>query len=365
LIELLVVIAIIAVLIALLLPAVQAAREAARRAQCTNNLKQIGLAVHNYIQANDTVPPSGSWCCPGALGYGGPNGYPGYGGPQVQGASMKVRLLAFLEQTAAYNAYNFSVGDVAAGTPGLSQKNFTVMGTRVDTYLCPSDPNPGNTGPLGSAFPASSFNVQATNYPENLGMEPNYTGGRLNGPCWFLGGNGIVDPNVGNRVTLAGVTDGTSNTVIFSEWVKGTGTASPNGRPGLNAVYKGGTMTQAAGPPPGTINDALACQSIPPIPANVAWDFKGERWTSQLAGRGGGYMHITFPNKNSCVGSTQTTSIGNQLGSLIGPSSLHPGGVNMLFLDGSVKFIKDTIGAQPYYALATTAGSEVASADSF
>src|SRR5262245_14731776 len=119
LIELLVVIAIIAVLIALLLPAVQAAREAARRAQCVNNLKQIGLAVHNYAQANDTIPPSGSWCCPGTVSYGGATGYPGYGSSQVQGCSMKVRLLASLEQQAAYNAYNFAVGDVGAGA-GLS-----------------------------------------------------------------------------------------------------------------------------------------------------------------------------------------------------------------------------------------------------
>src|SRR5262249_15241980 len=149
------------------------------------------------------------------------------------------------------------------------------------------------------------------------------------------------------------------------EWIKGKSSASPSYQPGLGAVYKGGTMTGAAGPPPSTIKDAQGCQSTPQTAANVAWDNKGERWTSQFAGRGGGYMHITFPNQNSCVGSTQTSTIGNQLGSLIGPSSFHPGGVNMLLLDGSVKFIKNSIGAQPYYGLATVAGSEVISADAF
>jgi prepilin-type N-terminal cleavage/methylation domain-containing protein/prepilin-type processing-associated H-X9-DG protein len=364
LIELLVVIAIIAVLIALLLPAVQAAREAARRAQCVNNLKQIGLAVHNYAQANDAIPPSGSWCCPGTVSYGGASGYPGYGSSQVQGCSMKVRLLAFLEQQAAYNAYNFAVGDVGAQSSGLSMMNFTVMGTQINGYLCPSDPNPGNTGQFGPNA-AQSFNVQSTNYPENLGMEPNYTGGRLNGPAWFLGGNGTSDSNVGNRVSLASVLDGTSNTVIFSEWIKGKSSASPGYQPGLNAVYRGGTMSGAAGPPPGTIKDAQGCQSTPQTAANVAWDNKGERWTSQFAGRGGGILFITFPNQNSCAGSTATTTLGNQLGSLIGPSSFHSGGVNMLLLDGSVRFIKNSIGAQPYYAQATIAGNEVVSADSY
>src|SRR5436309_2506280 len=98
LIELLVVIAIIAVLIALLLPAVQAAREAARRSQCVNNLKQLGLALHNYISSNDTVPPAGGYYS-----------LPTY--TAAQNASALVRLLPAMEQSAAYNAYNFMLGD--------------------------------------------------------------------------------------------------------------------------------------------------------------------------------------------------------------------------------------------------------------
>jgi prepilin-type processing-associated H-X9-DG protein len=76
-------------------------------------------------------------------------------------------------------------------------------------------------------------------------------------------------------------------------------------------------------------------------------------------------MFITFPNQNSCAGSTANTTLGNQLGSLIGPSSFHSGGANMLLLDGSVRFVKNSIGAQPYYGLATVAGNEVVSADSY
>ncbi len=112
--------------------------------------------------------------------------------------------------------------------------------------------------------------------------------------------------------------------------------------------------------------DALNCKAA----TNVQYDYKGEFWTLQDTGRGGGYWHITFPNQKACDGSGVFTSnlIGinynnNPVGSLIGPSSSHPGGVNMLFLDGSVKFIKDSVAAQPYYAIATPSGAEVFASD--
>ncbi len=354
LIELLVVIAIIAVLIALLLPAVQAVREAARRMQCVNNLKQMGLAVHNYISANDTIPPNGSWVnSPNPpINSDYPNGSSGGSGTyagwsQNLGASMKVRLLPYLEMQALANAYNFSWGDY--GTPFSSAGNSTLLYTKVNVFTCPSDPNPGD---VISQWNGTSCGV--TNYGSNMGIEPILTGGRMNGVSWYVGG----DPFLGNRLTLASVIDGTSNTAMMSEWVKGgsLGTNARSTGPITGNVYalSGSSMT---GNPQA---DAATCQQQ----TSLVWDRKGQFWTSQDSGRGGGYWHITFPNKKACDETGGTYGFRN-IGSLIGPSSTHSGGVNMLFLDGSVKFIKDSIGPQPYYGIGTIAGGEVVSGDAF
>jgi prepilin-type N-terminal cleavage/methylation domain-containing protein/prepilin-type processing-associated H-X9-DG protein len=345
LIELLVVIAIIAVLIALLLPAVQAAREAARRSQCINNLKQMGLAIQNYISSNDTLPPAGSWSGSSSNTYNAtPGGSPLTTNGYALNAGMKVRLLGFMEQQSMANAYNFSTPDFNTNTTKTTQQNNTVIFSKVSGFLCPSDGNPGDINTTWNGMTAG-----VNSYYNNMGTEPNINNGQLNGPSWYLGG----DSRMGNRVTLASIIDGTSNTVIMSESVKGNSGAK---KPGLGALWDTQAMTGNG------LTDSAACNSI--TNKTISWDDKGQFWSCQDTCRGGGYWHITFPNKTSCNTKTANVSY-NDVGALLSPSSFHAGGANMLFLDGSVKFIKESIGAQAYYGIATIAGGEVVSSDSY
>jgi prepilin-type N-terminal cleavage/methylation domain-containing protein/prepilin-type processing-associated H-X9-DG protein len=323
LIELLVVIAIIAVLIALLLPAVQAAREAARRSQCVNNLKQMGLAIHNYVSNNDVIPPSGI-----------SGNYKTKPLPQYQHSSDKVRLLPFFEQQAMYNAYNFMLGDRFDGGYGEYQ-NATVASSMINTLNCPSDGNPGNAG----TFDAPKFRVGTTSYGINGGTNRQYNGAITNGVAWLLNG-GKSYP----MVSLARITDGTSNTAAYSEFIKGmSGTAK------FDKSFVFYTMgSYNTGSP---LTDISTCQNIKTTASG--WAYKGEYWSRQDSGRGGPYYHIQMPNKHACA----TTGIG--FDSFVGPSSNHAGGVNMLFMDGSVKFVKDSISQQTYWSIATSCNGEV------
>ena len=351
LIELLVVIAIIAVLIALLLPAVQSAREAARRMQCTNNLKQSGLASHNYESTNGRFPPSN------ILQEGK---YPNVAWTNNWSALAKV--LPFAEGGAAYNAMNFVVKD-------SQPQNTTVCGLSIKAFTCPSDPN-------AQAFNDGGTTFGSTNYGPNAGDW--YVFSWPDTPTSAIGSGGGA-PSRGafavNRARdLAEFTDGTSNTILFAE-VKAF-------QPRIKcASLFPAVATSGASSFPGP-ND--------PVPAkyancNVPDDKFHSRWSN------GGVYHAGFTTAWTPNKSTTTVVPAGTVFSFAGPRSgpvdvdilsanendggptfaaftsrsYHPGGVNAVFADGSVRFLKTTIDGATWRGLGTLAGGEVLSADAY
>jgi len=356
LIELLVVIAIIAVLIALLLPAVQAAREASRRSSCTNNLKQIGLAMQNYISANDMLPPV---CVDD----------PGNNVTPHQNFSQLARLLPFMEQTPVYNSINFYYGarwsdggstvpfsdpnppdNAAGGNNSIPQ--MTAMTAAIATFLCPSDPYPGTSGTFNVG--GRDKLVGSSNYPSNFGLNRRINNWVPNGPNYIASNwDGAMKRNIG----LNQFVDGTSNTVIFSEWVKGPAQGLPT-KDGLGMVYNLGVNSD------GAANDAAfaaICLSIKPTGATQQWSWKGEWWAY------GGtmiYSHTTTPNRTACD-YNDTKQDGRATITMVNASSLHSGGVNTLFMDGSVKFVKSSVAVPIWQAVSTPDRGEVVSSDAF
>ncbi|RUL85379.1 DUF1559 family PulG-like putative transporter [Tautonia sociabilis] len=289
LIELLVVIAIIGVLIALLLPAVQSAREAARRAQCTNNMKQLALAAHNYVDSWATLPAGMRW------GWASTPGYV----TSLHG--MMPGFLPYIEQVALFNAINFNVNM-------FEPQNITIHATAVATFYCPSDPTAGQLSDHSSAaYPKMAH----TSYAGMAGTWPNNTYQLPPGPGFP---NGLTHSQFGNvkanqtglfsvhsAVTFADIRDGLSNTIMFGEHANGIlelpGATAPPGDWGwwTSGAY-GDTMITSMYP----IN---AYKSIPPYEPQGAW----------------ADAHI------------------------MSASSFHPGGANFAMADGSVRFIKETV----------------------
>jgi prepilin-type N-terminal cleavage/methylation domain-containing protein/prepilin-type processing-associated H-X9-DG protein len=345
LIELLVVIAIIAVLIALLLPAVQAAREAARRAQCVNNMKQLGLAIANYESSNGSYPM-------GAMYY---NENGAISDCSNRTYSMFAYLLPFMEATNIANSINFS--HYAGGEPGqvatIPNQNRTAMISQINSLICPSDfqQTPYQLGTSANGYGQSS-------YAGNMGTKDIFR--------WYYGcsGNPISGPGNGPFMQdyafkIADILDGTSNTIfmgetdrfkndpdqVFQSWSRQAWFSSNAG----SLPQAGGQTTTRLNALANCVPNINAAFNIPDIPPDTTYYFDWD-------------LNPTTPH---------------YLNGQFGFRSQHPGGANFLFGDGSVKFIKQTIqnlgptlpngtaSLGTYRKLATRAGGEIVSADSY
>jgi prepilin-type N-terminal cleavage/methylation domain-containing protein/prepilin-type processing-associated H-X9-DG protein len=332
LIELLVVIAIIAILIGLLLPAVQKVREAAARSTCQNNMKQLGLAAANYEGAYQKLPPSlivDIGLPPGS------SGQPGFPYPAVV-HSWAPNFLPYIEQENVFRLYDFkfpwfSSPAIVPGTPD----NQAALRTPVKTFLCPSSPG-GNartvsgTFTFGVAFPYQNLGV--TDYATNSSINP--------GSITFFGypstatqfslfsamrpqlrgrGLSLLGTTASEPVAIIGVTDGTSNTILLCESA---------GRP---EYYIGGA-----------------------------------RDASRVQNDGGWGHHENDYGLDGAVSKTDRTSPGNCVVNCHNDNetyAFHTGGANHAFVDGSVRFVKDSINPQTYAALITANGGSLTAAE--
>ena len=329
LIELLVVIAIIAVLIALLLPAVQAAREAARRMQCSNNLKQLGLAMHNYENSNQCFPSAGSTVA-----------------NSVYAFSMQARLLPYLEQAALQGLVDFNQPVLFVGSPlSIHPASMTAARTIVGTFLCPSDgQNPRYSGYVGS-------DVVGTNYVANFG-----TGLQTYYDPAFVSDGVFWMPA---QARIAELTDGTSNTLAMSECLLGPGTelTSP-----MASVPK--PLRLMANVTAGKSRILVSPGGVSPTfvdgeaPAATSW--RGDRGSPWIWGQASATLFNTYLAPNSPT----PDSFAHNRGWFAARSN-HPGGVNALFCDGHVQFIKNSVNLATWRATSTRGGGEVLSADSF
>ncbi|MDR3619473.1 MAG: DUF1559 domain-containing protein [Paludisphaera borealis] len=326
LIELLVVIAIIAVLIALLLPAVQSAREAARRIQCTNNLKQLGLAMSTYHDALGTFPPGARY-----VGWGTWYHY----------------SLPFLEQGSVFNAFNFMGSNITTPQLGyLDVANSTATTIRLAAFQCPSDQSTAPIGGVTAGSYEANYGNTGTGLFQITASSPycctSYNGVVFGGApfAWIAVGTAPVQSFAGTY-GVATITDGTSNTMLLAEVIQGQSNGTQFDLRGFIQYGSSSGFATYLAPnskQPDLLNDPTYCAY--PYSNNPPCKF---RTASPPA-----YPGDTTPGVN---------------GDTYASRSRHPGGVNSVYADGSVHYIKDSISLPTWRALSTTHGGEVISAD--
>lgn len=312
LVELLVVIAIIGILIALLLPAVQAAREAARRSQCVNNLKQFGIGLQNYHDIFTSFPPGCGGTTTGAMNNG-------------CRVSTFIPLLPYIEQQALYDAIRTG-GNGAPPYGPWGWSSWTNWNVQVPSLLCPSDTRPSpTTGQVGN-------NNYAISHGDSINNIYIWNSDPINGS------RGMFTRSA--TVTLKMVTDGTSNTIIMSERLRESFAVGSQ----TNVSVRVGTVPNM----PVNTNPGICLTTANgqyySNPAAV-FGYFGTNWTDCETVRSG-FNTVLPPNSPSCnVTSTFCTGCGvtDAQGGVFPPTSNHPGGVNGVMVDGSVRFIDDNI----------------------
>lgn len=346
LIELLVVIAIIGVLIALLLPAVQQAREAARRNTCTNNLKQIGLALHNYHDAYNIFPPGGRRCRNIVN-----NNLEVWGGWSIHSV-----LLPYMDQAATYSALNFERDSYVTDSGRDGGGNHTAISTIIGSYNCPSDqmkPPLGFGGTPGFRYAGNNY-VGSAGDTTRLGT---YSSTDSRGIFW-------IDSNT----SLNTIPDGTKNTIFFSERLKGVSNLQMKSKAhvfGNSPAWPASTTRVPLLMNPGAYQPVVtACNVYRDgiVSTNVTTNYRGHAGRSWHPGHWTYSMFNTVHTPNSSNADCMEGGCGEfDCSGFFTASSNHPGGVNALHGDGSVQLYSDSIDQAVWWALGSRAGGETVS----
>jgi prepilin-type N-terminal cleavage/methylation domain-containing protein/prepilin-type processing-associated H-X9-DG protein len=366
LIELLVVIAIIAVLIALLLPAVQAAREAARRSQCTNNLKQLGLGLHNYHTSVNSFPPGG------CTTFGGGNN-------NLWGAwSPHAMLLPYLEQQPLYSSINFA-WEIQNNSTGMAI-NATAIGTKINSFLCPSSIKVPATQGFIYNMPLPGYYLPGNNYFFATGSSMMWrcdAGATFNGQACYPNGLFCVG---GSGYGISDIIDGTSNTIAAGEWrtgdfndqqlsiqdFVGNQNYSDWGATSRDLIVPTANLPLGGADVQTALNQcAQSWMSMTgSFGTNGQRSWNGSYWAMGMYSYSLGNV-VVPPNSTYPYCEFWSTNADWDAGGFIGLSSFHPGGANIMMADGSVRFLKSSVAWLTLWQLGSRAQGEVVSSDSY